>query len=87
MKTLSVSEAKMKLSGLVNAVQATDEEIVITRNGSPVAVLISPDELESLRENSLLHSDTDLMAEIKDGLRQLRSRKARLYTLEELMDK
>jgi len=87
MKTLSVSEAKMKLSGLVNAVYATDEEIVITRNGSPVAVLISPDELESLRESSLVRSDTELMAEIKAGLQQLRSRKARLYTLEELMDK
>jgi len=87
MKTLSVSEAKMKLSGLVKAVHATDEEIVITRNGSPVAVLISPDELESLRESCLVRSDTELMAEIKDGLRQLRSRKARLYTLEELMDK
>ncbi len=28
MKTLSLSEVKMKLSGLVEAVQATDEEIV-----------------------------------------------------------
>jgi antitoxin YefM len=84
-KTLSVSEAKMKLSGLVNAVHATDEEVVITRNGSPVAVLVSPDELESLKEAALVRSDTALMAEIKNGLKQLRSRKARLYTLEELL--
>jgi len=38
MKTLSLSEAKMKLSGLVQAVQDTDEEIVITKNGAPAAV-------------------------------------------------
>jgi antitoxin YefM len=39
MKTLSLSEAKMKLSGLVEAVNASDEEIVITKNGSPAAAL------------------------------------------------
>jgi prevent-host-death family protein len=32
MKTLSLSEAKMKLSELVDSVESTDEEIVITRN-------------------------------------------------------
>ncbi|HVR29801.1 MAG TPA: type II toxin-antitoxin system Phd/YefM family antitoxin [Thermoanaerobaculia bacterium] len=32
-KTLSLSEAKMKLSALVDEVHGTDEEIVITRNG------------------------------------------------------
>ena len=35
MKTLSLSEAKMKLSGLVKEVLSTDEEIIITKNGSP----------------------------------------------------
>ena len=43
MKTLSLSEAKMKLSSLVEAVSAADEEIVITKIGSPAAVLISPE--------------------------------------------
>ena len=32
MKTLSLSEAKMKLSSLVDAVYKTDEEVVITKN-------------------------------------------------------
>jgi prevent-host-death family protein len=50
MKTLSVSEAKMKLSGLVDSVYTTDEEVVITKNGSPVAVLISPDEFEGWKD-------------------------------------
>ncbi len=85
MRTLSVSEAKMKLSSLVNSVHATDEQVVITKNGSPVAVMISPDELDSLKETSLVRSDAALIAEIKDGLKQLSSRKARLYTLRELV--
>jgi len=33
MKTLSLSEAKMKLSRLIEDVNITDEEVVITKNG------------------------------------------------------
>ena len=84
MKRLSISEAKMKLSGLVEVLQATDEEIVITKNGSPVAVLVSPDEYESLKETAAVRSDVGLMSEIRKGLKELRSKKARLYTLDEL---
>ncbi len=84
MKTLSLSEAKMKLSALVDAVNSTDEEITITKNGRPVAVLVSPDEFEGWKETQAIMSDADLMKEIKGGLKALRDKKARLYTLEEL---
>ena len=85
MKTLSLSEAKMKLSSLVEAVSATDEEVMITKNGSPAAVLVSPDELEGWRETLAIRSDLPLMQEIKHGLKALKSKKSRLYTLEELL--
>lgn len=84
MKTLSLSEAKMKLSGLVEMVSKTDEEVVITKNGSPAAVIISPDEFESLKETVAIRSDALLMNEIKKGLKALKSKRSRLYTLEEL---
>lgn len=86
MKTLSLSEAKMKLSSLVEAVSATDEEVVITKNGSPAAVLVSPDEFESLKETIAVRSNASLMDEIKKGLKALKDRKARLYTLDELFN-
>jgi prevent-host-death family protein len=84
MKALSVSEAKMKLSGLIDTVNATDEEIVITKNGRPAAVLVSPEEFESLKETVAVRSDSALMKEIKKGLRTLKMRRAKLYTLDEL---
>ncbi|MEK6528039.1 MAG: type II toxin-antitoxin system Phd/YefM family antitoxin [Nitrospirota bacterium] len=84
MKTLSLSEAKMKLSGLVKTISATDEEIIITKNGSPAAVLISPCEFESLKETIAIRSDSALMNEINQGLKALKNKKARLYTLDEL---
>ena len=84
MKTLSLSEAKAKLSGLVEEVERRDEEVIITRNGRPAAVLVSPDEYESWKETIALMADGRFMREIRAGLTALRRRKARLYTLEEL---
>lgn len=84
MKTLSLSEAKMRLSSLVAAVSTTDEEVVITKNGSPAAVLVSPDEFESWKETIAIRSDLSLMKEIKKGVKALKSKKARIYSLEEL---
>lgn len=86
MKTLSLSEAKIKLSGLVKEVLSTDEEVIITKNGSPAAVLISPDEYESLKETIAIRSDSSLMSDIKKGIKALKNKKARLYTLEELFN-
>jgi len=86
MRTLSLSEAKMKLSSLVEAVSSTDEEVVITKNGSPAAVLVSPDEFESLKETAAVRSDASPISEIKKGLKALKDKKARLYTLDELFD-
>ncbi len=86
MSTLSVSEAKMKLSALTDLVNTTHEEVVITKNGKPVAVLISPDEFESWRETMHIRFDVDFMKEIKKGLTALKKNKASIYTLEELFD-
>lgn len=85
METLSLSEAKMKLSELIERVQSTDAEIVITKNGRPAAVLVSPDEFDGWRETITIQSDADMMAEIRKGLSALKT-KPRVYTLEELFE-
>jgi len=84
MKTLPLSEVKMKLSKLVDNVSSTDEEIVITKNGYPAAVLISADEFEGWKETLSVRSDDELMSDIKAGLSELKAKKAKLYTLDEL---
>ncbi len=84
MKVLSLSEAKKKLSHLVDALQKTDEEILITKNGKPAAVLVSPEEFESWRETIAIQSDSELMEEIKHGLKDLKKGRARLYSFEDL---
>jgi len=84
MKTLPLAEVKARLSRLIDQVAKTDEEMVITRNGRPAAVLVSPDEYESWRETQAIRSDEEMMAEIRRGLRALK-RGAKIYTLEELL--
>jgi antitoxin YefM len=86
MRTLSVSEAKMKLSGLIEVVNATDEEVMITKNGRPAAVLVSPEEFESWRETIAIRSDAALMKEIRRGLKALKTGKVRERMVDELFE-
>ena len=85
METLSLSEAKMKLSELIDRVQSTDAEVVITKNGRPAAVLVSPDEFDGWRETISIQSDPQMMAEIKKGISALK-KKTKVYTLDELFE-
>jgi antitoxin YefM len=50
MKTVPLSEAKDKLSALVDEADTTHEIIRITRHGRAAAVLMSADDLDSLHE-------------------------------------
>ena len=84
MKTLSLSDVKARLSGLVDEVERRDEEIVITRNGQPAAVLVSSDEYDSWKETLAVRSDKALMHEIKAGLAAIKSGKVRRYSIEKL---
>ena len=86
MTTLSLSEAKIKLSSLVDKVNTTDEAIVITKNGRPAAVLVSPEEFEGWSETILIRSNPQFLSEIRKGVRALNQDKAALYTLQELFE-
>lgn len=85
MKTLPLSEVKSKLSSLIEQVRALDEEIVITKNGRPAAVLVSPEEFDRWKETVAIRRDATLMREIRAGIAALKARKAKLYTLDELL--
>ena len=85
MKTLPLSVAMRKLGSLVKRVHSNDEEIVITKYGRAVAMLVSPDEFEGWKETVAIRRDPALMREIRSGLAALKARKAKLYTLEELL--
>lgn len=66
-ETLPLSSVKAHLSELVDRVEDQHDRVVITRNGKPAAVLVSPDDLESLEETLAILSDPSLMAQIRES--------------------
>jgi antitoxin YefM len=67
MTTDSLRNVKDRFSEFVDRVEAQHERIVVTRKGRPAAVLISPDDLESLEETLDLLSDQTAIRELVDA--------------------
>ena len=59
--TLPFSEVKAHLSELADRVERQHDRILVTRNGRPSFVLVSPDDLESLEETLDILKDDELM--------------------------
>ena len=66
-KILPISEVKARLPELVNGVAEREEEIVVTRNGKPAAMLVSYAEYERLKETLDVLSDPELMRQIRES--------------------
>jgi prevent-host-death family protein len=66
-KILPISEVKARLPELVTRVAEREEEIVVTRNGKPAAVLVSFAEFERLKETLDVLSDPALMRQVQES--------------------
>jgi antitoxin YefM len=73
--TVAFSDAKAHLSELAERVENEHDRILVTRNGRPSFVLISPDDLESLEEKLEIVRDPELMASIALSRRQAKAGK------------
>lgn len=78
MKTLPLAEVKNNLSRLVDRVETLQEEVTITKNGRPAAVIVSTEEYEGWKETFAIRSDAELMKEIRAGIKALK-KKSKLY--------
>jgi antitoxin YefM len=70
MQTVPLSEAKDKLSGLVEQVEREHETIEITRHGRAAAVLMSKDALDSLYETLFWLSQPNVREDIAEARHQ-----------------
>jgi len=62
--TLPLAEIKAHLSEIVDRVEREHDRVVLTRNGRPAAVIMSPADLEAIEDTLELLSDSDAMREI-----------------------
>jgi antitoxin YefM len=65
MTTISLADAKARLSAVLDEVRDTHERVVITRNGRPEAVILAVSDLEALEETLDLLSTPGAREEIR----------------------
>lgn len=58
---------KDRFSEYVDRVEREQERIIVTRNGRPAAVLMSPQDLESLEETLAVLADTETVRALRDA--------------------
>ena len=75
-KTLPVTEVREKLTTLVDEVNDKFEQVVITKNGRPRALLMSVDEFDSWQETIEILSDKKLMRDIAQAEKEYKEGKA-----------
>jgi antitoxin YefM len=68
-ETLPLAEVKARFSEVVDRVVKTHDRVVVTRNGHPAAVVMSPEDLEALEETLAILSDPDARARIEEARR------------------
>ncbi|MHB8466805.1 MAG: type II toxin-antitoxin system Phd/YefM family antitoxin [Acidimicrobiales bacterium] len=84
-ETLPLAEIKAHLSEIVDRIEREHERVVLTRNGRPAAVLLSPDDLDAIEETLDLLSDPKAMQAIRKAEREIEDGKA--LTAEQLRAK
>lgn len=67
MRTTNLATAKAKLSEVLESVYRTHERVAITRNGETVAVIVSPDDLESLEETLAILAEPEAIANLDEA--------------------
>ncbi len=72
MTYVPLSEAKDKLSSLIDETLASHEIVHITKHGRPAAVLMSEDDLESLHETLFWLSQPGIRESIEQADRERR---------------
>ncbi len=64
-ETRSLADVKAHLSEIVDLVEEQHERVIITRNGRPAAVLVSPRDLEAVEESLAILSTPGALEQIR----------------------
>jgi prevent-host-death family protein len=82
MQILPISKVKDRLNDLVDAASVTHEQVTITKNGTPAAVLIGMDEWESLQETLFWLSQPGIRESISEAKADVAA--GRVHTQEQI---
>jgi antitoxin YefM len=81
-KTVPLTEARAKLSELLDELARRHEHVVITRNGRPAAVLVPAEEQAALEETLEILQDEDILQALRESEEDVQG--GRVSTLSEV---
>ncbi|MGH3796114.1 MAG: type II toxin-antitoxin system Phd/YefM family antitoxin [Pseudonocardiaceae bacterium] len=83
MKVLPLAEVKAHLSALVSEVESQHDQITVTRNGTPAAMVVSVAEWESLQETLAVLGDPQAIADLREA--EMSEAADEVYTTDEVL--
>jgi antitoxin YefM len=81
-RVVPFTEARARLTELLDDVEARHEHVVITRKGRPVAVVVSPEEWDAIEETLDALQDEQTLADPRESEEDVKA--GRLFSLEEV---
>ncbi len=75
---VSISKAKARFLALVRSLEEEGRAYILTKDGEPVGALVPMDDYESYLETQEIENDQDLMAQLRQAMRDEKAR--RLWT-------
>ena len=76
------TEARARLTELLDDVEARHEHVVITRKGRPAAVVVSPEEWDAIEETLEVLQDEETLAALRESEDDVEA--DRLFSLDEV---
>ncbi|MCZ2860781.1 type II toxin-antitoxin system Phd/YefM family antitoxin [Blastococcus sp. VKM Ac-2987] len=71
MSTQSLAAVKAHFSQVIDDVAGTHERVTVTKNGSPVAVILALEDYESMMETLEVLSDRHAVADVREAEQQM----------------
>jgi len=76
------TEARARLTELLDDVEARHEHLVITRKGRPAAVVVSPEEWDTIEETLAVLQDDETLDDLRESGGDVQA--GRLFSLDEV---
>ncbi len=81
-RIIPFTEARARLTELLDDVEARHEHLVITRKGRPAAVVVSPEEWEAIEETLDVLQDEQTLDDLRASKEDVKA--GRLFSLDEV---
>jgi prevent-host-death family protein len=78
-KTMSLKQARSRFSSLIDKADRLSERFIVTKNGTPRAVVMGAEEFESWVETLELLSNPKAVKALQQGLKEAKSGKVRTF--------